>query len=460
MFLFYNITVYVISLLVSPIMMLALPFSAKLRRGFWARFGFHPRQVRETFREMSRPRVWIHAASMGEIAAITPVAKLLKERNPEMAIVISTVTLTGFNHAHEKMPFASSVILAPLDYPGAVKRVMKMVEPNLVVIAETELWPNFIRQTKRRGSQLALINGRMSEKSFKRYTRIKSLLRRMLDRFDLVAVQTEKDGERFRNLGANPQRLKVIGNVKFDVSSEAGLEQLREELRLIPGRTLWVAGSTRPGEEEIILDAFSLVQARVPNAVLILAVRHLERLGEVKRLLAQRRLAFTLRSRVSKELLDFPVILLDTMGELSKVYGLGQVAFVGGSLAPFGGHNPLEPAALGVPVLLGPHTEHFAQVSSILVERGGAQVVRNANDLAQAVIAFLTRPDQARQSGERAQQAVSAYQGAAMQTVDLLQKLMLIKQWAGEVKRWRQESLQNTAYPAQQETLHDDWPEW
>lgn len=460
MFLFYNIILYGLSLLLSPLLMLTLPFSPKWRKGIWSRLGWYPRKIRETFREMSRPRVWIHAASMGEIVAISPVARLLQERNPEMAIVISTATLTGYMHAQAKMPFAAAVILAPLDYPGAVKRAMNMVEPNMVVIAETELWPNFIRQTKRRGSQLALINGRMSEKSFKRYALVKDLLRRMLDRFDLVAVQTEKDGERFRNLGANPQRLKVIGNVKFDVPSEAGLEQLREELRIAPGRPLWVAGSTRPGEEEIILDAFSQVLEQVPDTLLILAVRHLERLGEVKRLLVQRRLAFALRSHVSKELLDFPIILLDTMGELSKVYGLGQVAFVGGSLAPFGGHNPLEPATLGVPVLVGPHTEHFAQVSSILVERGGAQVVKNAEELARAVTTYLTHPDQVRHSGEQAKQAVAAYQGAAMQTVDLLQKLMLIKQWAGEVRRWRQESLQTNAYPSQQETLPDDWPEW
>ncbi|MCK5242451.1 3-deoxy-D-manno-octulosonic acid transferase [bacterium] len=460
MYFVYNLLLRLLTITALPFLLLALVFSRKVRKGFGARLGFHSRKLRETFQEMARPRVWIHAASVGEVSAITPVARALKEQNPDMCIVISTVTTTGLEQARNKISFASAVFLLPLDYPGMVKRMFNLVEPNLLVIAETELWPNMVRQTKRIGCQLALINGRISERSFRRYQWLRGLIRRMLEGFDLIAVQTAQDKDRFQQLGANPQRLKIIGNVKFDAGNGHNTQRLREDLRLAPDRPVWVAGSTRPGEEEIIVAAFLQVQTVIPNAVLILAPRHLERLSDIERMLSQQRIAFTHRSRVNKELVDFPVILLDTMGELADIYGLGQVAFVGGSLLPFGGHNPLEPAALGVPVLVGPHTQHFAEVTQILLQHQGITVVTQTDDLAQAVIQLFKAPEQARQQGEHAKQAVSTCQGTATQTVELLQKLMLIKRWAGEVRKWRQESLHASAYNTQPESLPDDWPEW
>jgi 3-deoxy-D-manno-octulosonic-acid transferase len=238
--------------------------------------------------------------------------------------------------------------------------------------------------------------------------------------------------------------------------------ELSSELRLSRSRPVWVAGSTRPGEEEIILDAFALVRAQVPDAVLILAPRHLERLGEVEKMLLARRLEFTTRSRVPTELLDFPVVVLDTLGELAKIYGLGRVAFVGGSLAPWGGHNPLEPAGLGVPVLFGPHTEHFSKAADILLERGAAAVVHDARDLAAAVLVFLLDPEASRRQGELAREAVASHRGAAGQTATLLQKLMLIKRWGSEVKNWRSETLAGaSSKPAgSPSAMLDDWPEW
>ncbi|MCD4812138.1 3-deoxy-D-manno-octulosonic acid transferase [bacterium] len=456
----YNFILQLITLLLSPFFLIGLLFSGKLRLHLGQRLGFHSRKMRKQFQEMPRPRVWLHAASVGELSAITPIVQALKERNPDMAIVVSTNTATGYALAMQKMTFASACIIMPLDYPGVVKRVFKMVEPNLLVIAETELWPNVIRLAKKNGCQMALINGRLSEKSFQRYRKIRSMVKQMLAGFDLIAVQSKADGERFKALGANPQRLKMIGNVKFDVSSGSGIPKLKEDLRLAPGRPVWVAGSTRPGEEEMVLEAFAKVQEKVPNAVLILALRHLERLRDIERLLTQKRIAFTHRSRVGKELIDFPVILLDTMGELAETYGLGTVAFVGGSLQPFGGHNPLEPAGLGVPVLIGPHTEHFAQVTQMLLQSGGAKVVTTSEELAQAVSTLLLAPEQAGHMGEQAKKVVAACQGTANETVELLQKLMLIKRWAGEVRKWRQESLQNQGYTTPKEILSNDWTEW
>jgi 3-deoxy-D-manno-octulosonic-acid transferase len=460
MYFLYNMLLKAGTLLLLPIfpgMLLCWP---KCRRRLRDRLGFPSRRVRDAFQTVARPRIWFHAASLGELSAVEPIVGALKERNPDIGIVISTTTLTGLEQVKHKIPLASRALLLPLDYPGAVKRIMKMVEPNLLVLTETELWPNLIRQTKRLGIQLAMVNGRLSQRSLRRYQWISRLISRMLKSFDLMAVQSEKDAERFKLLGANPQRLKVTGNVKFDTGARSQLKVLRSELRMDSPRPVWVAGSTRPGEEEIILQAFKEVQERIPDAVLILAPRHLERLREVEQLLVRQRTAFTYRSRVSKELLDFPVIILDSIGELAEIYGLARVAFVGGSLVPLGGHNPLEPAVLGVPVLIGPHTEHFARPVEILLKSGGARVITTAEELAAAVINMLSHPEEARQCGEQARQSVSAYQGAAGRTVDLLQKLLLIKRWAGEERNWREESLKtNPDSFASKETISDDWLE-
>ncbi|MEW6517495.1 MAG: 3-deoxy-D-manno-octulosonic acid transferase [candidate division FCPU426 bacterium] len=458
--LLYNLVLPLIGLASLPVWLAAFAVRPKLAKGLGQRLGFLPKSLRETIQAAPRPRVWLHAASVGEIAAIAPVARQLHDRNPQWSLLVSTMTQSGQEQAKRQIPFAAATLLLPLDFYGAARRVLNVAEPQLVAIAETELWPNFARQVKRHGSQLALINGRMSERSFSRYRRLQPLIRRLLERFDLLAVQTEKDQERFQALGANPQRVKVIGNVKFDVPVETDLEPLRAELRLAPDRPVWVAGSTRPGEEAIVVEAFQQVLAAQPSALLILAVRHLERIKEIQRLLGERRLAYALRSRVAKELLDFPVILVDTMGELAKFYGLANVAFVGGSLMPFGGHNPLEPAAWGVPVLVGPHTEHFSQAVAALTAAGGAQVVTQASDLAQAVIRLLADSREAKRRGGKARDVVAASQGGAVETVEMLQKLMLIKQWAGEVRRWRQESLAQAPRPAAVEKLPEDWPEW
>jgi 3-deoxy-D-manno-octulosonic-acid transferase len=459
MYFFYNLLLRCLTVLLLPVLFPVILFRPKWRIRWNERVGFLSRKTREAFQSIPRPRIWFHAASMGEVAAIVPIANAFKERNPNMAIVISTNTVSGLEHAGRSLPSAAQILLLPLDYPGVMRRIVHIVQPDLLVIAETELWPNLIRETKRFGSQIALVNGRLSEKSQKGYQWLGGLVRRMMDQFDLVVVQTEKDAERLKQLGANPQRTKVLGNVKFDAVAPAGVEQLRQELRLNDRRRIWVAGSVRPGEEELVLDAWETVRSRVKDAVLIFAPRHMDRAKAVEQMFTQRRLAFTRRSRVTHELLDFPVILLDTMGELSRIYGLAGAAFVGGSLAEFGGHNPLEPASQGVPVLFGPHMEHFARTADILLKSGGAKTVANAEELAEEVVRLLSHPEEARRRGGLARQSVLAFQGVAGRTVDLLQKLMLIKRWATEVKQWREESLQTTVMMStQNEVFKDEWP--
>lgn len=459
MYFIYNLVLMLGIWLLLPLWLPVAAVWPRMRAGLGARFGFMRRERREAFGDLPRPRIWFHAASVGELSAVAPIAAAFKERHPGAVILISTMTLNGLALAAKKIPSAAETFLMPLDLPGLVRRTLRLVEPDLFVIAETELWPNWVREAKNCGCQLALVNGRMSGRSFRRYRWVRGLLRDMLWRFDLLAVQTEQDGERFLALGANPQRLKITGNAKFDAVPAEGIHALAAELRLPPERPVWVAGSTRPGEEPVVLDAFARVRAEVPDAVLILAPRHPERLREVEQLLSERRLSFTRRSRVPEELLDFSVILLDTLGELAKIYGLGRVAFVGGSLVPLGGHNPLEPAVLGVPVVFGPHMEHFAKTAEILKRQGGARVASRAEELAEAVIPLLRNPEEARRCGEAARQAVSSNRGAAEQTAELLQKVMLIKRWKTEVKGWRAEAAANSRRATPKDSFLDDFQE-
>ena len=261
----------------------------------------------------------------------------------------------------------------------------------------------------------------------------------------MLVVQTKKDAERFCFLGANPQRVKVVGNLKFDVPNLVVPEKLAEQLRIAKDQLIWVAGSTRKGEEEIVIEAWQEVRKTNPNLLLILAPRHLERLREVEKILVNYKVSFTRRSCIGEELLNFPVILLDTMGELASLYALAKVALVGGSLVPLGGHNPLEPAAQGVPVLVGPYTQNFSQIVSLLLDKGVARVVKNSAELAAAVQAILLSSEKESILSEQARQAVLSYQGAAEKTMDLVHKLLLIKSWAKEVKNWRAEALKESA---------------
>ncbi len=460
MYFWYNLFLRAATLVVLPALPVLLG-KKKIRQGLWARLGFLPRVQREAFGDLPRPRVWFHAASLGELTSLAPIVTGFKERYPSACPVVSTTTVSALRMVAQKVPEAALAFLLPLDFSGAVRRVLRWCEPDMLVITETELWPNLLRLVKKSGAQIALINGRLSERSFRRYRWIGRLVAKMLAAFDLVSVQSEKDAERFLALGANPQRVLVTGNAKVDTRQEYSPETLRQELRLRPEQPVWVAGSTRPGEEELILQAFARVRERIPETVLILAPRHLERLREVEKLLMQTQVPFTYRTRVSRELINFPVILLDTMGELAKIYGAGGVAFVGGSLVPLGGHNPLEPAAQGVPVVMGPHTEHFAKTVEALVKQGGAQIVSSADELAQAVAALLQNGEEARRRGALARQSVLASQGVAVRNAELLRKLMLIKSWGREVKGWRAETVaQAGARSTGPEHAPDDWPEW
>ncbi|HYB90676.1 MAG TPA: 3-deoxy-D-manno-octulosonic acid transferase [Candidatus Binataceae bacterium] len=378
----------------------------------------------------SPPRIWIHAASVGEIEAVRPIAAGLRRRYEHGAIVVTTMTATGRDAARRRIAGAAACALAPLDCPLTVRAFLRAVRPNLVLVAETELWPNYFIESRRAGARVAVINGRISERALAGYRRAKSLFAAALQCADLILVQSADDARRYFALGAPPDRVIVTGNTKFDLVLDGTGPPLREELeQFASGRPVLVAGSTAPGEEAVVADAYLKLRERFPALALVIAPRHPARTPEVEQVVRARALAYVRASELPPPAPDVgaeraPLLILDTMGELRALYGRAAIAFVGGSLdASRGGQNVAEPAAASVPVLFGPHYENQREMASALISAGGAQVVRDAGEIADACARWLT-DDRARQSaGQAARQTAGEAGGGARRTLMHLESL-------------------------------------
>lgn len=386
-------------------------------------------------RRSGHPCLWLHAVSVGEVLQLRPVMKLLVAQRPDWDFVITTTTRTGLDVARQEFP-AHLVCYFPLDFSWAVRRALLRIKPSAVVLVELELWPNFIATAHRLGIPLALINGRMSEKSFRGYCRMRPILSRLLQRMDLIAVQNEEYAHRLLALGAPQNRLHVTGSIKFDGvtpdRANAKTLELRTSFGLSPTDQVFIAGSTQAPEEAIAIDTWMTLKLEHPNLRLILVPRHKERFEEVAALVASRGLKLLRRSVLSNDDPgacvtndDAPVLLLDTLGELGACWGLADIAFVGGSLTQRGGQNMLEPAAYGAAVLFGPNTWNFRDIVEQLLSRNAAIVVRSPIELTDAVRRLLDNQDAARALGRRAKDFVASQQGATAKTVELLQQLPL-----------------------------------
>jgi 3-deoxy-D-manno-octulosonic-acid transferase len=379
---------------------------------------------------------------------VAPVVRELVPRLPRQALVITCTTAAGREQARRLFPQAACLMM-PLDLPFLVAPWIRRFRPRLAVIAETELWPNFLAQLKAHGVQILVANGRLTERSRRRYGRLGRAFAGVLEHVDLFAMQSQADAERVISLGARPARVVTVGNTKFDLAGDLGALRIdganrRRELGWKAGAPVVVAGSTRPGEEKGLLEAFAEVQRRVPTARLVLAPRHLERVLEVEGLLKAGKWQWARRS-TGADAADADVLLLDTLGELRSFYALAcdaGVAWVGGSFGDFGGQNPLEPAALGVPVLFGPHMEHFAESSAALLECGGAKQVA-MGELAGATIAFLRDATLRKAAGLQAEQCVLSRAGASKATADLAMRLLLVTRMLREGHLWRGEGLES-----------------
>ncbi len=378
--------------------------------------------------------VWIHAASVGEVNAIAPLTTELRARRPERAIVLSTMTETGQLRARELLGPAGEVFFFPADFAWAQAAALRRLSPALVVLVETELWPNLLWQCHQRKIPVVLVNARLSARSLPHYRRAAFLFRPLLDTVRAIACQSEEDARRYRSLGVRPEVVRVLGNMKYDgikgpVSSDEK-RNLRREFGIPDGAVVLTAGSTREGEEILLLDAWAAVMQNVKygmhNARLIVAPRHPARFAEVESLLKERAVRYTTRSqqRKARGPAAAGVLLLDTIGELVDAYAAADVAFVGGSLVPVGGHNPLEPAALGLPVVFGPHMFNAQESADGLVTAGGAVPVNSAGALAAVLCAWLGNPQERARIGKCAAQVVDEKRGAMRRTVELIEAML------------------------------------
>ena len=411
----------------SPSILLKVLRRSSYREGWSERVGRYPQALVSRLRAIQP--VWIHAVSVGEVGAASILAKLWTRQRPTLPVVVSTVTETGRAVAGRSLPQAAAVVYFPIDLPTIVYRALTTVRPRLVLLTETEIWPNFLRTCAAAKIPVAIINGRLSIRSFSRYRLIRPFIRRVLQCVDLFCMQTDADAKRILALGANPDRVHVVGNLKFDAVLHADTsslaEQWRRELRIDAQRQVLVAGSTHVGEEEVLLQAFRCLRAEFPDLLLILAPRHPERIAQVETAVAANGLTAVRRSALPHgENGKKEVILLDTVGELSGLYAVGSISFVGGSLISRGGHNLLEPALHGRPVLFGPHMDNFVEASAYFVQRGAAIQVSDAADLVRQLAGLLRDPAARDTMGRAAMAALAAHQGACERTLSLLERFV------------------------------------
>lgn len=412
--------------LAAPFVLLRLLWKSRqlpaYRQRVGERFGFVP--------PAQSIAVWVHAVSVGETLAAAPLIEALIARHGEGQVWVTTTTPTGSERALAAFGNRIRHSYIPYDLPDAVGRFLARVRPQRVVIMETELWPTLFRACARRGIPLIIANGRLSPRSFRSYGRFRGFFGAVLNDCTTIASQSPEDGERFLALGTAPGRIADVGNVKFDVDPPAArIEQGRMlRRRLGQGRPVWIAASTHPGEESAAISAHQRVLLRFADAVLILVPRHPQRFGELLRGLQNGPLRVRARSTLAEpgaegDLADVQVLFGDSMGEMFAYLAAADVAFIGGSLAPIGGHNVLEPAAIGRPVLFGPHMSNFLAARTLLLEAGAAEAVADADGLASAVVRLLGDAAHRQSMGHAGEAAVMANRGAKQRLLDIIERL-------------------------------------
>jgi len=407
----------------APYWLFQMARHGKYREGFLERLGRVPSRLR--LPEGNERTIWVHAVSVGEVLAVERLVEDLRRHWPQHKIFISTTTDTGQALARKRFG-EESVFYFPMDFAFAIRPYLRALRPEMVVIAETEFWPNFLRLAHASGARIAVVNARISDRSWPRYRRFRGLLEKVLINVDLFLAQTSEDATRLHDIGALPERVQVTGNLKFDIPvpiPPAIVESLRKSMSASAAGPVLVCGSTVDGEESLLLKAFENVLVQHPGAAMILAPRHPERFPAVADLLEQMSIRFYRRSLWNGESLTGRVFLLDTIGELAAIYALADLAFVGGSLVPRGGHNIIEPAQYGVVILVGNHTENFRDIVSLFESRDAVRIVGPA-ELPLVFLELLANDAERRAFGERAAETARAQLGATARTVDQLQELM------------------------------------
>ncbi len=392
----------------------------------WVYKSFKPPQYREPLRERfgivsreTHQSIWFHAVSMGESNAAIAIIKRLLIKYPDLNIIVTTTTPTGARQIHNGLGDKVTHHYSPCDLPGTIKRFIRRAKPKLLVIMETELWPNWLHHLKEQRIPVILANGRLSERSAQKYEKVYSLADEMMDAFVKVLSVNEHDAERFQRIGLSRDKSVVTGNIKFDMDIPQFTDH--EYYPDWKDEAVWIAASTHKGEDELILKAHQLICNQVPDARLILVPRHPERFESVARLVGESGFVMARRSQPSGWKQEAQVLLGDTMGEMMKAFNISNITWIGGSFAEIGGHNPIEPAVLARPVITGPHIFNFNEIFCDLINAGGAQMVNDEKELATLVIELMQNTSKASGMGQKALQVIEANRGALDKTVSVIE---------------------------------------
>jgi 3-deoxy-D-manno-octulosonic-acid transferase len=372
-----------------------------------------------------QPSLWIHAVSVGEVLSLRRLVSEIKKRHPSWTVYFSTLTNTGYRVAREKMSGADEIFLIPLDFSWTVRRFFSALRPSMFILAESEFWPHLLRQARRTCRSVLLINGRISQSSFRKYRRLAILSRRLLNQLDRFLVQTESDRKRLLEIGLPAERIEVAGNLKADILLPAvtpqEIDDIRKKIGVSPETKLIVAGSTHKGEEKKVLRAFAEALGSGRNLRLVIAPRHPERSSEVEKIGTGLSLNIVRRTQAGPGC-TWDVLILDTIGELARFYALADLAFIGGSLVPHGGQNLLEPAYYGKPLVFGPHMENFAFLADEFVRSGSARIVRDWTDLKEFFL--MPDPELLTEMGSKARRVLDSLRGATDRTLQVIESMI------------------------------------
>jgi len=427
MYALYTGLIVLFALAVSPWLVYQAVRYRKYVGSFSQRLGYLP----VSFNIDAEPSIWIHAVSVGELLTARPLIAALREKHPGLRIFLSTTTMSAQQLARRNALDVDGVFYFPFDLGFVVRRTLDLVKPKLFLMMETEIWPNLLRECRRRGVRTAIVNGRLSTRSFPRYRFARGFFRHVLADIDHFCVQSDESRRRFIEIGAAADRITVTGSLKFDSLEPASAGQARSRERVLryfrfaPGRPVWVAGSTMKGEETIVLRVFRRLKASQPTAVLVLAPRHPERFDDVVAMAQQEGFRTVRRSELPIDAEPrADVVVLDSIGELAAVYQVGTLVFVGGSLVPTGGHNILEPAVFGRPVVFGPHMHNFAEIAAAFVAADAGVQVASEGVFEDEVLALMADPVRRARLGAAARALVDANRGAKAKTLETLDVLL------------------------------------
>jgi len=420
--------------LLSPAFLYKMWKRGKYRENFWQRFGFYSHDLHQWLATKQERRCWIQAVSVGEINVALYFINVLQRKFPDLRVIVTTTTSTGYAQAYERLPQNVDLLYFPQDFPWCVRRAYRLIQPDFIVLIESELWPNHIWTGAARGVPIFLVNARMSPRSERGYKRVAWLSRRVFSRLSLVCAQSNEDAANFTGVGVPPDRVHMTGNMKYDISMpHADVQtvdpvQLLKQIDVSPSQPILVAGSTHPGEEEILFDLLADLRTRLPSLFLVLVPRHVERTREVVDLAKRKQIKFLLRSDINSQLEQtakpYDCLIVNTTGELKWFYKIATVIFVGKSLVGEGGQNIVEAAATGHPVVFGPNMQNFRAIAREFVSHNACIQVADADALRRAVRELLEDPDRRRSIVNAARHVIESNVGATARSIDLIARAL------------------------------------